>query len=443
MMGPVEDAVSTPAAEEAPPRGRVVVASTAGIFVEAFDWTVYGLMAPYFAEQIFPGADRVTKVLAAYVVFAAGFLARPIGGAVMGRITDVRGRRTGLMYSVLLIAAGSLVLALVPTHAQIGWLAAVVVFAARILQGIAMGGEIATAATYVVEVAPVRRRHTYGAIAYSGDALGSLGAAAVLAVLLALLGKEGVTGGGWRLAFVVGALLGLLGWWIRRGVPESQVFRKAAEHRQPAGPLLRANRARMLLVFAMTIGSTVGVYFGTVYLPQFGAHAGGISEEQATAQLTVALVVLLVSMIGAGVLSDRFGPLALIRAGFTLLAVTTAPLMVGVIAGAVPFVVAACVFCLGLGLQLGVTPVAGARLFPVPIRALALGVPASVAIAVFGGTLPFVAEWLADRDHLGLVVGYVTLTVAMSAVGAWLLRYSLLYDDTDAELAGRPAEATQ
>jgi MHS family alpha-ketoglutarate permease-like MFS transporter len=410
-------------------RRRIVLAGTAGIFVEAFDWTLYGLVAPYLAGQVFPG-DRAAKVLGAYLVFASGFLARPIGSALMGRITDTRGRRTGLSLSVLLMAAGSLVLVVTPTYAQAGWAAVAVVFLARTLQGVAMGGEIATAATFVVEVAPRRLRHTYGAIAYSGDALGGVGAAAVLAALFAVLGDAGVRGGGWRLAFGVGALLGLIGWWIRRGVEESEVFRAAAarEH-PPTGELLRVNAARMVLVFAMTIGSTVGVYFATVYLPQFAAHTGHITQSAATSQLTIALLVLLASMITAGVLADRFGPLALIRVGFTVLAVTTAPLMAGLISGTVPFLVAASVFCGALGLQLGVTPVAGARLFPVRVRALALGVPAALAIAGFGGTLPLVAEWLAQHDQLLVVVGYVTAAVAASAVGSWLLRYSLLLDD--------------
>jgi MFS family permease len=154
----------------------------------------------------------------------------------------------------------------------------------------------------------------------------------------------------------------------------------------------------MLLVFAMTIGSTVGVYFGTVYLPQFAAHTGHTSEEQATAQLTVALVVLLLSMIGAGVLSDRFGPLALIRTGFTLLAVTTAPLMVGGSPassrppGRAPSSRPAC--------SSARHPVAGPGVPGADPRGARR--PASVAIAVWRHA-PFVAEWLAD--HLGPVVG--------------------------------------
>ena len=160
----------------------------------------------------------------------------------------------------------------------------------------------------------------------------------------------------------------------------------------------------MVLVFAMTIGSTIGVYFATVYLPQFTGHTGHITQDAATGQLTVALIALLAAMIASGVLSDRYGPLALIRSGFAPMAVSTAPLMLGMVAGRVPFLVAACVFCLGLGLQLGVTPIAGARLFPVPIRALAPGVPAAVAIGGFGGTLPLIGEALATRGHLNLVV---------------------------------------
>jgi len=440
----------------AAPRARVVVAATAGIFVEAFDWTLYGLVAPYLSVQMFPGDDAFAKVVGSYAVFAAGFLARPLGSALMGRIADTRGRRAGLTTSVALMAAGALVIAATPGFAAIGWAAPAVVFLARLLQGVAMGGEIATAATYVVEVAPRPRRHLFGSIAYSGDALGSLGAAVVLAVLLGSAGRAGLEAGWWRAAFVVGAGLGLTAWWIRRRAPESRALVPAGPAgldgpdgkagpdvagRGPGAPgpvlaLLRPQAARMLLVFGITVGSTVGVYFATVYLPQFAAATGRLTEAAATRGLTPALLTLLVTMIAAGALADRFGPLALIRAGFTLLALTTPPLMLGLVAGRVPYLLAACVFCAGLGLQLGVTPVAGARLFPAGIRAVALGVPAAVAVATFGGTLPLVGAWLVRSGHLSTVVWYVTGAVTASAIGSWLLSERLLGEDEPLPAAG-------
>lgn len=423
-------------------RARVVVASTAGIFVESLDWTMYALLAPHFAGQVFPGHDEVAKVLGAYVVFAAGFVARPVGSFVMGRITDVRGRRAGLVASVSLIAAGSALLALAPTYAVAGWWAAVVVVVARLTQGIAMGGEVATAATYVVEVAPAERRYRYGAFAYSGDAFGTLAATIVLAVLLGVLGTDGVESGGWRLAFAFAALCGLLAVWIRRGVPESRVFEAARDAgREPVRPLLRAHRGRMGLAFMLTIGSTIGVYLGSVYLPEYAHHTGRYTDAQATSQQTVALVVLLLAMIASGFLSDRFGPLPLIRVGFTGAALLVVPLLVGVANGWLPFVVAAPLFTACVGLQLGVTPVAGARLFPVPIRAVALGVPAGLAIAMFGGTFPYVAEWLISEAHaLRLVPVYAAVGLSVSAVGSWLVSYRLMYPpDTLAGTQAAPA----
>lgn len=420
-------------------RTRVVVASTAGIFVESLDWTMYALLAPYFAGQVFPGDDPVTRVLGAYVVFAVGFVVRPLGSYVMGRITDTRGRRTGLLASVSLIACGAAIIAAAPTYAVAGWWAAVVVVLARMLQGIAMGGEVATAATYVVEVAPPERRHRYGAFAYSGDALGTLGGTVVLAVLLGVLGPDGLREGGWRIAFVIAALCGLLALWIRRGVPESEVFERARDAGvEPAGPLLRRHAARMALAFMLTIGSTMGVYFGSVYLPEFAGHTGHYTETQAAAQHTVALICLLVAMIVSGFLADRFGPLALIRTGFTAAAVLVVPLMLGMAAGVVPYLVAAPLFTICVGLQLGVTPVAGARLFPVPIRAVALGVPAGAAIALFGGTFLFVAEWLISRDALRLVPVWAAAGLTVSAVGSWLVSERLLYPVET--LAGTRAE---
>ncbi|HMO10041.1 MAG TPA: hypothetical protein PKB06_00700, partial [Actinotalea sp.] len=262
----------------------------------------------------------------------------------------------------------------------------------------------------------------------SGDAFGTLAATVVLAVLLAALGTAGVESGGWRIAFVVAGLAGLLALWIRRSAPESAVFTRArGAGYLPTWPLVVAHLPKMLLVFALTIGSTMGVYFGSIYLPSFAAHSGLISEEAATAQHTLALLALVVAMIVSGFLADRFGPVALIRIGFTAAAVLVLPLMLGFLAGVVPYVVAAPALTVCIGLQLGVTPVAGARLFPVPIRGIALGIPAALAIAVFGGTFLYVAEWLVGGGRLALVPVYCAAGLALSAVGSWLVRYSLLY----------------
>jgi len=386
-------------------------------------------MAPYLAGQMFPGASPVAKLLGAYVVFAAGFLARPFGSFLMGRVTDVRGRRAGLTFSVSLIAAGALLIAVTPTSATIGFGAAVLVVIARLIQGIAMGGEVATAATYVVESAPEDKRYRFGAFTYAGDALGTLGATVVLAVLLSTMGTDAVKDGGWRIAFFVAAALGLVALWIRRGAPESTVFvaAQALEPKPPVGPMMREHLPRMLLVFALTIGSTMGVYFGSVYLPQFAAHTGQITDDAAAGQHTVALVVLLLAMISSGFLADRYGPLALIRTGFTAAATLTVPLMLGLASGLLPYLVAAPLFTLCIGLQLGVTPVTGARLFPVQIRAVALGIPAALAIALFGGTFPFLAEWFIDLGNLQWVPTYAGIGLAISALGAWLVTEKLLY----------------
>jgi len=411
------------------PGPRVLAASTSGIFVESFDWSLYALMAPYLADQMFPGSSPVARLLGAYLVFAAGFLARPFGSFLMGRVTDVRGRRAGLTYSVSLMALGALLIAVAPSSAVIGWGAAVLVVLARLVQGVAMGGEVATAATYVVESAPEAKRYRFGAFTYAGDALGALGATIVLAILLSTMGADAVRDGGWRIAFFVAAALGLVAFWIRRGAPESPVFlaSQALDSRSSVRPIIRQHLPRMVLVFALTIGSTMGVYFGSIYLPQFAAHTGQISEEAATAQHTVALAVLLLAMIASGFLADRYGPLALIRLGFTAAATLTVPLMLGLASGLLPYFVAAPLFTLCIGLQLGVTPVTGARLFPVPIRAVSLGIPAALAIALFGGTFPFLAEWFVDLGHLSWVPTYAGIGLAVSAFGSWLVTEELLY----------------
>jgi len=395
-------------------------------------------MAPYLADQMFPGSSPAARLFGAYLVFAAGFLAFPLGSFLIGRVSDVRGRRAGLRYSVSLMALGALFIALAPGSSVIGWGAAVLVIIARLVQGIAMGGEVATVATYVVEGARESKRYRFGALTYAGAALGSLGATVASAALVSSMGTDAVRDGGWRIAFFVAAALGSVALWIRWRAPESSVSvaLQSVETEVPVKPMLWDHLPRMLLVFVLTIGSTLGVYFGLVYLPNFAEQTGQISAEAATGQHPVALVVLLLAVITSGFLADRFGPLVLIRLGFTAAATLTVPLMLGLATGLLPYLVVAPLFALFIGLPLGITPLIGARLFPAPIRAVALGVPAALAIAIFGGTLPFLADWLIDGDHLQWFPTYVGIGLAISALGSWLVTAKLLYA---VDHMGRPA----
>ncbi|GAA0841152.1 MFS transporter [Streptosporangium amethystogenes subsp. fukuiense] len=431
---------TTTAAADTPVRSarRELAAATVGGVVELFDWTLYGVLAPYFAAQIFPGGDPLTKLLAAYLGFAVGFLARPLGSAVMGRLADTHGRRFVMTLSVMTIAIGSLLIGIAPTYATAGATGAVLIVIVRFAMGLSVSGELASSAAFVTETAPRARRFLYSAVSYGGGMLGQLLSFAVLAVLLAGFGKEGLENGAWRYGFLFGAVLGLAALWIRRSVdePEEFVRTRASGARPKVLPLLRANLRKLLAVFFMTVGSTMSLYFGTLYLPQFAAKAGVVSAAAASSLIMVAIAVQFVAMVVFGKLSDRLSPLTLTRVGLGYLAVATVPLMSLLLSGALPFLLVACLYVIGVAPALAVLNVVGGLLFPVHIRAIAIGLSTSLAVAAFGGTFPLVAEAMTGSGHPDWVGWYAAAGAVISLVASLFIRRQDLRHGESRSLAG-------
>ncbi|WP_267889550.1 MFS transporter, partial [Streptomyces sp. NRRL F-6492] len=414
---------------------RELLAASVGSVVEAYDWTIYGVLAPYFAEQLFPGSSPTARLIAAYLGFALGFLVRPLGSVVIGRLTDTRGRRFGLTLTVGLIAAGSLLLAIIPGHASIGIAAPLLVVAARLVQGLSVGAENPSAAAYVTETAPGRSRYLYSAVSYGGVVLGSALSFIVLSVLLGVFGEAGVEDGAWRLAFVFGALLGLTALWIRRGAAESEVFTEEAGRRDGARergaspwPVLRARLGPLSVVFAITSGATTVFYFLTVDFPSYAAAAGAATKEEASGALLLGMVALLAGMLAAGKAADRFGALPVLRTGFAGLALGSVPLLAGMVAGRVPVPVVTVVLLFLLALPLAVSNVFAGQLFPPAVRAVAVGLPAALAISLFGGTFPALAEWLRSTGHGGWVPWWPAITCAAALLASWGVREHPLPD---------------
>ncbi|MGW1775361.1 MFS transporter [Streptomyces sp. NPDC002104] len=458
-------AAATPAAAPAPARRprRELAAATVGSVVEAYDWTIYGILAPYFAEALFPGTSPTAKLIAAYLGFALGFLVRPLGSVLIGRLTDTRGRRYGLTLTVGLIAAGSLFLAVVPGYASIGLAAPLLVVGARLVQGLSVGAENPSVAAYVTETAPAGRRYFYSAVSYGGVVLGSALSFIVMNVLLGVFGESGVEDGAWRFGFVFGGLLGLTALWIRRGAAESAVFTAATAGgaaqgaappgeapARPAGaaaaaapvapaaeaaagaapaakapspwPVLRAHLRRLAVVFAITSGATTAFYFVTVDFPSYAESAGAAGKEETSAALLLGMVALLAAMLGGGRAADRFGALPVLRLGFAGLALGTVPLLLAMNSGRVPVQLVTVVLLFLLGLPLAVSNVFAGQLFPPAVRAVAVGLPTAAAISLFGGTFPMLAELLRSAGHNDWLPWWPALTAAVALAASWGVR---------------------
>lgn len=424
----------TPAAAETPPANsgrRELAAATLGGIVESFDWTIYAVLAPYFAADMFPGGSALTKILAAYLGFALGFVVRPFGSYIMGRISDRRGRRFGLMLSMGMIAGASFLIALLPTAAVAGLLAPVLLVLLRVVQGLSMGGENPSAAAYVTETAPRRLRFVYSGIQYSGVIIGNILCFGATTVLLAVLGKDGVAHGGWRLGFVAAGLLGLLSLWIRRTADESEEFvRDRADSAALDSGAGRAERRRlytssarnMSAVFLMTLGVTVSYYLGTTYLPQYAEHLGLTSGATGTASMILPLVLLIAAMVAAGALADRFGAARIFRWGTALLALCTVPVFTAMAHRTLPVWLATMLQLLCLAPGLALASVHFSTLFPIRVRVVAMGLPFALATGLFGGTFPLLAEALTAAGRIGLVPWCAAGAAAVAFAATFLVR---------------------
>lgn len=406
-------------------RKELAAASIGGV-VEGFDWMIYAVMAPYFAVQIFPGDSAVGKLLAAYVGFAVGFIARPLGSILIGRWADRRGRRSALVLSMVSIAAANLVIALTPTAASIGVWAAIIVVAARLVMGISFGGEIPSASAYITETAPAKRRFLYSSIASLGGVIGPILAFITLAVLLGASGPDGVTNGGWRIAFLVAAVAGIVALWIRRSVDESHEFQaqRAKKVRQPAWPVLKANMRLVIATFFACVGGTVAFYLGTVYLPIYASTYGVIEQAAAEKMMPAALLAMMVAMLVAGRLADRFGAFNVFRAGFLLLALGTGPLLLLLTRGVLSYFTVAVIYLAFFALVLAQSNVIFSQLFPTSVRVVGYGVPYTVSAAVFGGTTPLVAQSFVGAGRPAWVLWYASATALVSFAATLMIKRS-------------------
>ncbi|MEU3505364.1 MFS transporter [Streptomyces hundungensis] len=401
------------------------MAATVGSAVESFDWTLYALLVPYFSSQLV--AQGAGGVLVAYGGFAVGFLARPLGSVLLGRWGDRKGRRVAMLVSMTVVAAGSFALAVLPTAARLGAGSVVLLVGVRVVQGLALGAENATVAAYVSETAPRGRRMLYSGISYGGVIAGTVLCYLVLAALLAQLGPEGLREGGWRAGFAAGGLLGLTALLIRRWAAESPEFLARARREQgnpprPVRSSWRAVRRNAAAVFLMTAGLTCGYYLTVTYLPQYTAHTTGTPGAQGTALLIAPILVLLVAMAATGALADRIGARPVFRGGLLLTMLATIPLYAAISAERLTPWIAATLHLACLAGPLATANVFFASLFPVRVRVVALGLPLTLSIALFGGTFPLVAEALADAGHIGLVPWIASATAALSLTSTWLIR---------------------
>jgi len=419
-------------------RIRNIIGGSAGNLVEWYDWYVYSAFTLYFAPSFFPSGNRTTELLSAALVFAVGFVMRPVGAWIMGVYSDHKGRKAGLTLSVSLMCLGSLMIALTPGYAQIGaWAPALLVFA-RMAQGLSLGGEYGSSATYLSEVAGERRRGFFSSFQYVTLISGQLIASAVLLVLQFAMTEEALEGWGWRIPFAIGAVLAFVVFYIRRRLTETESFKNAKAAGAPKSGgwrLIREHPREASLVMALTAGGTLAFYAYTIYLPKFLVNTSGFDRETANRISTAALFVFMCLQPLGGALSDRIGRKPVMAAFGVLGVLFTVPIF-GTLAhvrdpyAAFALVMAALVIVTG---YTSINAVVKAELFPAHIRALGVALPYALANTIFGGTAETVALWLKNRHVESLFYWYVTAMIGLSLIVYVTMRdtrrHSLIAED--------------
>lgn len=370
-----------------------IVGASSGNLVEWFDFYVYSFCALYFAPVFFPSGDSTTQLLQTAGVFAAGFLMRPIGGWVFGYIADKHGRRTSMMISVCMMCCGSLVIACLPTYASIGNWAPALLLLARLFQGLSVGGEYGTSATYMSEVAVEGKRGFYASFQYVTLIGGQLLALLVLVVLQQTLSTEELRSWGWRVPFVLGALLAVVALYLRRSLHETSS--KETRKRKDAGTLsgLWNNKKAFLIVLGFTAGGSLSFYTFTTYMQKYLVNTAGMDAKMASGIMTAALFVFMLLQPIFGGLSDKVGRRNSMIAFGALASLLTVPILTTLQDVTNPYL-AFVMIVLALTIVSLYTSIGGllkAEMFPPEVRALGVGLSYAVGNALFGGSAEYVA----------------------------------------------------
>ena len=394
---------------------RAVSAAVVGNVLEWYDFAVYGYLATILAKNFFPSGDEVAALLATFAAFGVGFVIRPLGGIVIGRIGDTRGRKVALILTILLMAAGTVLIGLIPTYSAIGVVAPILLVAARLMQGFSAGGEWGGSTAFIVEWAPADRRGFYGSFQQCSVVGGLLLGSGVAALLTSTLAPAVMDSWGWRIPFLLGGLIGPVGIYMRRNIDETPAYRRVGAAPANAGgdrtsPFILAARA-----FGFTILWTVSFYIFLSYMPTFTQKYAGLSRPAALWSNTAGLLLLMIAIPIMGLLSDRIGRKPLLLTCCIAFIILPYPLFYLMLSGASLTTIVLIQLLVGLAIApfSGAGPAAIAEIFPTGTRSTYMSTGYALAVAIFGGFAPFIATWLIAKTGSPISPTYYVIAAAI------------------------------
>lgn len=393
-----------------------IIRASSGNLLEWSGFYFYSFFMIYFAASFFPESSPTVQLLRGAGVFAAGFLARPIGGWFYGRLADQQGRRKALVHAGCVMFVGSLLLTIAPTYPSVGYLAPALLLCARLLQGFSVGGGYGASATYMSEVAIKNQRGFLGSFQYATLIGGQLVASLVLLVLQYLLTDMQLKAWGWRIPFGLSTLGALVSIWLRLSLQETTT--KKTQHNKQAGSLahLWDYRRAFITVFIITAAGSSCFYTFTVYMQKYLVNSVGMASTTATHIVTAALFIYMLLQPVFGFLSDRIGRLIpmVMFSGLMMLAVVPFNyLLQGTSDPYIAFALITAIFAI-LSFYTSIGGLIKAELFPAEVRALGVGLSYAVANALFGGTTEYIALWTKSIGMETYFYWYITVLCAAS-----------------------------
>ncbi|AIA72310.1 alpha-ketoglutarate permease [Pectobacterium atrosepticum SCRI1043] len=405
----------TESAKDTRQRIRAIVGASSGNLVEWFDFYVYSFCSIYFAHIFFPSGNTTTQLIQTAGVFAAGFLMRPIGGWLFGYIADKHGRKNSMLISVCMMCFGSLVIACLPGYETIGTWAPFLLLLARLFQGLSVGGEYGTSATYMSEVAVEGRKGFYASFQYVTLIGGQLLALLVVVILQQILSDEDLRAWGWRIPFALGAVLAIVALYLRRSLNETSD--KTTRGHKDAGSLvgLWKHRRAFITVLGFTAGGSLAFYTFTTYMQKYLVNTAGMHAKTASGLMTLALFIFMLLQPFFGAMSDKIGRRSSMLCFGGFAALLTVPILT-VLQSVTSPVLAFSLVMLSLVIVSFYTSISGilkAEMFPPEVRALGVGLSYAVANALFGGSAEYVALSL---KSFGMETAFFWYVSAMGAI---------------------------
>ena len=400
-------------------RLKSIFGGSVGNLVEWYDWYTYSAFALYFSPVFFPNSNPTAQLLNSAGIFAVGFLMRPIGGWLFGSIADKQGRKKSMALSVLIMAIGSLIIGLTPGYKQIGIFAPLLLVFARLIQGLSTGGEYGTSATYLSEMATKKHRGFYSSFQYLTLIGGELLALGIQLILQNwLLTPAELQDWGWRIPFFIGAILSFIALYLRRHIDETSAFKKNKEEKKGGLAILLKYPKEVFTVVGLTLGGTIAFYTFSTYMQKFLVNTVHLSKETSTTLSFISLLLFAIMQPLFGLLSDKIGRKPLLI-GFGIMgSLCTYPILTGLASETNTTII----FLLMIGALIivsgytSINAVVKAELFPAEIRALGVGLPYALTVAIFGGTAEYFALWFKNIGHESYFYWYVTGCILISLI---------------------------